>query len=338
MSKPTKFWDGIAKRYSEKPVADEAAYHKKLAVTRNYFHTDMEVLEFGCGTGSTAIAHAPYVKHILATDISSKMIEIAQAKAGADNVKNVTFKQTAIDGFSVADQTFDTVMGHSILHLVDDKDGIISRVYMMLKPGGVFVSNTACLGDRMIVSGFAKLIAEDVLGYIGGNWKSGAKKSDLETIAGLVRGVANDSGGTATIETVEYREGVSSRELVLKFDTSEARTAVQILQDHKLDLDKTSAADYERVLMTFTRSDIGDASVGKRTGEWALIEEILEKPRPLIYASDLAEQKIKYEIREADDNIFKKAFSVDVNVQTRNGRPVAYAVTHVHQVIDLPDD
>ena len=149
MSKPTKFWDGIAKRYSEKPVADEAAYHKKLAVTRNYFHTDMEVLEFGCGTGSTAIAHAPYVKHILATDISSKMIEIAQAKAGADNVKNVTFKQTAIDGFSVADQTFDTVMGHSILHLVDDKDGIISRVYMMLKPGGVFVSNTACLGDRM---------------------------------------------------------------------------------------------------------------------------------------------------------------------------------------------
>ena len=136
------------------------------------------------------------------------------------------------------------------------------------------------LESILVVSGFAKLIAEDVLGYIGGNWKSGAKKSDLETIAGLVRGVANDSGGTATIETVEYREGVSSRELVLKFDTSEARTAVQILQDHKLDLDKTSAADYERVLMTFTRSDIGDASVGKRTGEWALIEEILEKPRP----------------------------------------------------------
>jgi ubiquinone/menaquinone biosynthesis C-methylase UbiE len=41
----------------------------------------MEVLEFGCGTESTAIAHAPYVKHIQALDISSKMIDIAQGKA-----------------------------------------------------------------------------------------------------------------------------------------------------------------------------------------------------------------------------------------------------------------
>ena len=92
MREPDKFWDKIAERYSKKPVADEAAYQKKLEVTRSYFHFEMKVLEFGCGTGSTAIAHAPYVKHILAIDISSKMIEIARAKAAADKVKNVTFK------------------------------------------------------------------------------------------------------------------------------------------------------------------------------------------------------------------------------------------------------
>ncbi len=53
----------------------------------------MEVLEFGCGTGTTAITHAPYVKHIRAIDISSNMIEIAQRKADAKNIKNVTFEQ-----------------------------------------------------------------------------------------------------------------------------------------------------------------------------------------------------------------------------------------------------
>ena len=87
MDQSAKFWDRIAKRYSKRPVADEAAYQKKLQVTREYILPDMEVLVLGCGTGSTAIAHAPYVKHILAIDISPKMIDIAQGKAEAKNVK-----------------------------------------------------------------------------------------------------------------------------------------------------------------------------------------------------------------------------------------------------------
>ena len=70
MSQTSKFWDKIAEKYAKRPIADEAAYQRKLAVTRDYFRPDMEVLEFGCGTGTTAINHAPYVKHIRATDIS----------------------------------------------------------------------------------------------------------------------------------------------------------------------------------------------------------------------------------------------------------------------------
>jgi len=149
MSQPSKFWDRIAERYAKKPVPDEAAYQKKLKVTREYFRPDMEVLEFGCGTGSIAIAHAPFVKHIRAIDISSKMIEIARGKAAAGNIGNVTFERAAIDDFSAPDQTFDAVLGLSILHLLEDKDAVIAKVYRMLKPGGIFVSNTACVADTM---------------------------------------------------------------------------------------------------------------------------------------------------------------------------------------------
>jgi 2-polyprenyl-3-methyl-5-hydroxy-6-metoxy-1,4-benzoquinol methylase len=156
MHQPARFWDGIAGSYAKKPVADEEAYRKKLQVTRGYLRPDMEVLEFGCGTGSTAIAHAPYVKHIHAIDISSKMIEIARGKAAAGNVRNVTFEQSGIDEFSVPDQTFDAVLALSILHLVENKDEVIAKVHRMLKPGGIFVSSTACLGDTMK---FFKVIA-----------------------------------------------------------------------------------------------------------------------------------------------------------------------------------
>ena len=150
MSQSAKFWDKIAERYSKKPVADEAAYQKKLKVTREYFQPDMEVLEFGCGTGSTAIAHAPYVKHIHAIDISSKMIEIAQSKADTEKVTNVTFEQSTIEELSVPDQTLDVVLALSILHLVENKEEVIAKVHRMLKRGGVFVTSTACLGDTMI--------------------------------------------------------------------------------------------------------------------------------------------------------------------------------------------
>lgn len=155
MDKSAKFWDKIAQRYAQQPVGDEAAYQKKLQVSRDYFRPNMEVLEIGCGTGSTAIAHAPFVKHIQAIDISSNMIEIAQGKADANHVENVTFKCATIDQLKVPDQSLDAVLGLSILHLLENKDEVIAKVHNMLKPGGVFITSTACLGDSMK---FLKLI------------------------------------------------------------------------------------------------------------------------------------------------------------------------------------
>ena len=145
----TKFWDKVAERYAKRPVPDEAVYQKKLQVTRESFRPDMRVLEFGCGTGSTAIAHAPYVQHIQAIDISAKMIDIARRKADAADVGNVTFEQSTIDDFSAPDRSFDAVLGLSILHLLEDKDAVIAKVHRLLKPGGVFVTSTVCLGDTM---------------------------------------------------------------------------------------------------------------------------------------------------------------------------------------------
>jgi len=149
MYQEASFWDRHAEGYSKRPIADEAAYEKKLKVTREYLRPDMEVLEFGCGTGSTAISHAPFVKHIRATDISSKMIEIARRKAEAGNVDNVTFEAVAVDNIDIPDQSLDAVLGLSILHLLEDKSDIIGRVHRMLTPGGIFVTSTACLGDTM---------------------------------------------------------------------------------------------------------------------------------------------------------------------------------------------
>lgn len=151
MTRDSKFWNKRADKYSQRPVSDEATYRKKLEITREYFRPDMEVLEIGCGTGSTAIAHAPYVRHILATDFSSRMIEIARDRALAAGVDNVTFEARPADENDAPDATVDAVMAHNLLHLLDDRDRAIADVHRILKPGGVFVTSTACLGDMMFL-------------------------------------------------------------------------------------------------------------------------------------------------------------------------------------------
>jgi len=149
MNETARFWDRIAERYSKQPITDQAAYEKKLQATREYLRPDMDVLEIGCGTGSIALAHAPYVKHIHATDISSKMIEIAQGKADTEKIRNITFERSSVEDISAADHSPDAVLALSVLHLLEDRNVAIARMYSLLKPGGVFVSNTACLGGKM---------------------------------------------------------------------------------------------------------------------------------------------------------------------------------------------
>ena len=158
MDKSASFWNRIAERYSKKPVANEAAYQKKLKVTHEYLRPGMELLELGCGTGSTAIIHAPYVKHIRAIDISSKMLEIAERKAKAQNIHNITFECSSINELRVADQSVDVILGLNILHLLENKDEVIGQVFEMLKPGGLFITSTVCIGQSNKLTLFIKLI------------------------------------------------------------------------------------------------------------------------------------------------------------------------------------
>ena len=143
-----RFWDKMADRYTKKPVADEQTYQKKLEISRSYFQPSMSnVLEIGCGSGSTAISHAPYVKHIHATDISTRMIEIAKSKAQQQSIDNISFEQVSTEDISYPNDSQDAVLALSVLHLLRNKDELVEKVYKMLKPNGVFITSTACIAD-----------------------------------------------------------------------------------------------------------------------------------------------------------------------------------------------
>ncbi len=145
MARGATLFNLMARRYSRAPIADMASYEKKLAITRKYLTPESEVFEFGCGTGSTALLHAPYVKHIHGTDYATKMIEIANEKRAEAGVQNATFAVDNIDTLEISEARYDAILGLNILHLLENVDNALQKVHTLLKPGGYFISSSVCM-------------------------------------------------------------------------------------------------------------------------------------------------------------------------------------------------
>ncbi|WP_444923729.1 class I SAM-dependent methyltransferase [Microbulbifer sp. DLAB2-AF] len=157
MTRSDKFWDRKAEEYARSPISDEASYQKKLSDTQKFFKPDMNILEFGCGTGTTAICHAPHVQHIEAVDISENMLEIGRTKAREACIDNIRFTRGTLTEFNAESASFDAVLGLNVIHLLPDRRDVLAEAARILKPGGVFVSSTVCMGNSYIR--FIKLLA-----------------------------------------------------------------------------------------------------------------------------------------------------------------------------------
>jgi ubiquinone/menaquinone biosynthesis C-methylase UbiE len=139
-----RFWDRLARRYARMPVRDPASYEEKLRRTRAYLTPEAEVFEFGCGTGTTAVKHAPFAGRVTAVDCAPTMIDIAREKAAAEGLSNIRFEVAGLEEMPAPEGAYDMVMAHNVLHLLEDRQGALARVHRMLRPGGIFVSSTAC--------------------------------------------------------------------------------------------------------------------------------------------------------------------------------------------------
>jgi len=169
------FWNANADKYFRSPIADQGAYEHKLELTRRYLTVEDRILEVGCGTGATAIAHAPYVAHVTGTDVSERMIEYAWSRVDEAGIGNVSFEVKAVEAVST-DKVFDAVLAMSLLHLVRDRPGALRRIRDLIKPGGYFISSTACLADRM---GYLRPILPVMRLFGAAPWVSMFKEAQL---------------------------------------------------------------------------------------------------------------------------------------------------------------
>lgn len=148
MTKAAAFWDRMAERYARSPIPDMPAYLFTLERTRSYLGADDRVLELGCGTGSTALELASNVQEIVASDVSSNMIAIAEQKATDRAIANTRFMVADAEDAALNGQTYDVVLAFNLLHLVENLPAALARIHGLVKPGGLFISKTICLSGE----------------------------------------------------------------------------------------------------------------------------------------------------------------------------------------------
>ena len=142
-----RFWDRTARKYAANPIADPGGYERTLEATRAYLKSGDLALEFGCGTGTTALHLAASVERIIATDLSAEMIAIAREKASARCIENVSFEMGSFVGAPWPDATFDVELAFNVLHLFAPLSDALNTVRRVLRPGGLFISKTMCLAN-----------------------------------------------------------------------------------------------------------------------------------------------------------------------------------------------
>lgn len=149
MNKPEKFWDMVAKNYDNTEERFESIHVKVVENSKKYLKGSDVVLDYGCATGTKAFELAGYVKKIQGVDISSKMIEIAERRAAERKTENVDFAQASLFDERYKRESFDVILAFNILHALEDYQQVMKRITELLKPRGLFISTTPCLGEKM---------------------------------------------------------------------------------------------------------------------------------------------------------------------------------------------
>jgi SAM-dependent methyltransferase len=146
-ARKARFWDRAARKYAANPIADMPGYEATIRRVQGLLTSAHNVLEIGCGTGTTAMRLAPHTRRLLATDVSANMIAIAREKLVAAPMPQLSFAVVDADAPAAEPGQYDVVLAFNLLHLVTDLDCALEAVTQELRPGGLLISKTACISE-----------------------------------------------------------------------------------------------------------------------------------------------------------------------------------------------
>jgi ubiquinone/menaquinone biosynthesis C-methylase UbiE len=130
-------FDAAAATWDENPGRVTMAHDVAGAIRKAVpLRPDMDVLDFGCGTGLLTLQLQPLVRHITGVDSSQGMLDILTAKCKAQDVKNVTTHPADLDHGDVLDGQYDLVVSSMTFHHIRNVRPVLGQFFRVIRPSG----------------------------------------------------------------------------------------------------------------------------------------------------------------------------------------------------------
>ena len=131
----TQFADGYV---TSETHAHGSDLDRHLAIVQPQPH--WQALDIATGGGHTALKFAPHVAHVIATDLTPRMLEKARRFIVEEKgVRNVSFQEADAENLPFEDDRFDLVTCRIAPHHFPEVQRFVSECARVLKAGGVFM-------------------------------------------------------------------------------------------------------------------------------------------------------------------------------------------------------
>ncbi len=123
-------WDQVPGRVK---VAEDIARSMIREITLT---PDMDVLDFGCGTGLLTFALQPFVNSITGVDSSQGMLDIFRKKAKEQNLQNAKAEFVDLEKGDVMRGSFHLIVSSMTLHHIKNISSLFKQFQSLLLPAG----------------------------------------------------------------------------------------------------------------------------------------------------------------------------------------------------------
>ncbi len=156
MDSAKRNFDKLAPDYDDNPGRTKMAANIARAIKNAVnLQPDMEVLDYGCGTGLISLEIQPLVSSILCVDSSRGMLDVLDEKLRSQNISNVHTCQLDLDEGEALEGDFDLVICSMTLHHVKKPDELIRTFFEHTKLGG-FICIAELEPDRGLFHGYTE--------------------------------------------------------------------------------------------------------------------------------------------------------------------------------------
>lgn len=132
-----KDFDKEAEQWDANPGRVKLAADVAAAIIREIrLSAQMDVLDFGCGTGLLTLKLQPLVKTITGVDSSQGMLGVLQKKIERQELRNVRTRFVDFEKGAHAEGTYHLIVSSMTLHHVPDPAALFKEWFSLLRPGG----------------------------------------------------------------------------------------------------------------------------------------------------------------------------------------------------------